>query len=363
MERACSELILHGHKEVDFCVISCELAPELRDLVQQWIRIDVPAHPIPLKFVAFWLRAGKALQGVDVDLVHTVGAIVPNRVDLASVHFCHTGFVAENHRLAPQEIPMARRVNTALSRSLAMLAERWSYQPARLRAFGAVSEGVADEVTRHFPAVPCSVTPNGADPLRFYPDPNAGAACRNAVGTEASTTVALFVGGDWGRKGLKIAIEAVAAVRATGENIELWVVGLGDQARFKRFSAEHGVAPHVRFHGARHDVEQFYQAADLFVLPSAYETFSIVCFEAAASALPLVIPPISGAREIVGKDEGGLLVERSVPSVTAAIARLAANPNLRSALGTEARRRAQPYTWERSASSVFALYGQLLDSK
>ncbi len=91
MEQACAELIRHGSDEFDFCVVSAELAPELRSVVQQWTRIGVPARPIPLKFCLFWLRAGKALRLVDADLIHTVGAIVPNRVDLTSIHFCHGG--------------------------------------------------------------------------------------------------------------------------------------------------------------------------------------------------------------------------------------------------------------------------------
>jgi UDP-glucose:(heptosyl)LPS alpha-1,3-glucosyltransferase len=143
----------------------------------------------------------------------------------------------------------------------------------------------------------------------------------------------------------------------------LWVVGDGDVDRFARLSITLGVGPHVRFYGRRSDTERFYQAADLFLFPSSYETFSLVCFEAAASALPLVIPPISAAREIVGTDEGGCLVERSVASVAAALARLTANSALRSALGAEAQRRVQAYGWDRSAESVTSVYQQLLTSQ
>ncbi len=140
----------------------------------------------------------------------------------------------------------------------------------------------------------------------------------------------------------------------------MWVVGEGDQRRFERLSAQQGVANHVRFYGTRRDTERFYQAADIFVLPSAYETFSVVCFEAAACGLPLVIPPIAGAREIVGLEQGGLLIRRCVPSVTGALERLASDPALRSALGAEARQRVCDYTWERSVTSVTDLYRRLL---
>ena len=359
MERACAELIRRAHDEVDFVVVAAELSPELRPLVQRWVHVRIPQRPFPLKFVLFWLRAGLALRRIDADLVHTVGAIVPNRVDVAAVHFCHAGFLAANNNAAPGAAPRLRRLNTTLARALALAAERWAYRSSRLRAFAAVSQGVAGEVTRHYASVPVTVTPNGVDVERFRPDADVRAALRSAERV-GDSVVALFVGGDWDRKGLGIAIEAVAKARASGHDLRLWVVGRGDEARFAAVVAELGVAPYVRFFGPQSDVVRFYQAADIFVLTSLYETFSLVCFEAAACGLPLVIPPISGASEIVGADEGGLLLPRSATAVADGLIRLAADPELRVRLGSEARRRAAAYTWQNSVASVVELYRTLL---
>lgn len=359
MERACAELIRRGSDKVDFIVVAADLAPELWPLVQRWLHVRVARRPIPLKFVLFWLFAGRALRRVDADLLHTVGAIVPNRVDIASIHFCHAGFLAANNSLAHPNTPFLRQANTALSRILALASERWSYRPSRLRAFAAVSRGVAAEVTRHYPSIPVTVTPNGVDVERFRPDADVRAALRSAERV-GDSVVALFVGGDWDRKGLGIAIEAVAKARASGHDLRLWVVGRGDEARFAAVVAELGVAPYVRFFGPQSDVVRFYQAADIFVLTSLYETFSLVCFEAAACGLPLVIPPISGASEIVGADEGGLLLPRSATAVADGLIRLAADPESRVRLGSEARRRAAAYTWQNSVASVVELYRTLL---
>ena len=359
MERACAELIRRAHDEVDFVVITANLAPELRPLVRRWVHVRVPPRPFPLKFVLFWLFAGRALRRVDADLVHTVGAIVPNRVDIASIHFCHAGFLAAKNSLAPTVAPFLRQANTALTRIFALASERWSYRPSRLRAFAAVSRGVTAELTRHYPSVPVTVTPNGVDTERFRPDSEARAALRSAEAV-GDDVVALFVGGDWNRKGLGIAVEAISRVRAGGHDLRLWVVGSGDEARFAALAEQFGVAPFIRFFGPRTDTERFYQAADLFVLPSAYETFSLVCFEAAVCGLPVVIPPISGASEIVGSDEGGLLITRSSRSVADALLKLATDPELRARLGAEAHRRASAYTWHRSVDSTMDLYRELL---
>jgi glycosyltransferase involved in cell wall biosynthesis len=362
MERACAELIRHQHREIDFLVVSAELAPDLRPHVVGWRPVRVPARPFPLKFSVFWFRAGMALRHLDVDLIHTVGAIVPNRIDLATISFCHAGYVAKEHGLVPRGVPPNRWINRAIGRVLALLAERWVYRPGRVRAFGAVSEGVGEELGRHYPDIPYTVTPNGVDLARFHPDPETRIEFRRVQGTAEGTLVALFVGGDWDHKGLNVAIGGVGEARAAGVDVDLWVVGRGDVDRFAALSAGLGAESHVRFYGHREDTQCFYQSADLLVLPSSYETFSLVCFEAAACALPLVIPPVSGAREIVGSEEGGCLVERSALSVAAALTRLAANPAVRSRLGEEARRRAQAYEWARSAQSVLGLYEQLLSS-
>jgi UDP-glucose:(heptosyl)LPS alpha-1,3-glucosyltransferase len=360
MERACAELIRQAQNRFDFDVVSADLAPELRPLVRSWTRIGVPGRPIPVKFVVFWLRAGRALLQLDPDLVHTVGAIVPNRVDFTSVHFCHAGFAAAGGQFASSEPSSLRRVNSAVTRRLAIFAERWSYRPERLGVFGCVSAGVAEEVLSHYPTVACILTPNGVDLSRFRPEPTHRSELRDSLRTLPTTTVAIFVGGDWSRKGLAIAIGAVAAARSDGADVELWVVGSGDRGYFTQVAADYGIESHVRFHGVRRDPERFLQAADLFLFPSGYEAFSLASLEAAACGLPLIIPAISGAREVVGDDEGGLVVERSVWSVAQAVIRLAADPELRSTLGAEAGHRVQSYTWEHSVALVTDMYQTLL---
>lgn len=360
MERACAELIRHTHDQIAFTAVAAELSPDLRPLVDRWIRVPVPRRPFPLKFVAFVARAGLALRRLDVDLVHTVGAIVPNQVDVAAVHFCHAGFREATGALAPQDAPLAHRINTSVARALALAAERWCYRPSRLRELAAVSGGVDDELRQHYPGIPVVVTPNGIDPARFHPPDSARrAALRAEHGAGDDEIVALFVGGDWHRKGLGLAVEAVAKARADDTNLVLWVVGTGDEAGFGAAASALGVGERVWFFGPSDRPERFFQAADLFVLPSTYETFGIVCFEAAACGLPVVAPPLHGISDLIGDGEAGIVVERDADSIAAALRQLA-DPATRARLGGEAHRRARQYTWERSAASVLELYRSLL---
>jgi len=204
------------------------------------------------------------------------------------------------------------------------------------------------------------LTPNGIDVDRFRPDDVGRKQLRLAEGVAEEICVALFVGGDWAHKGLGLAFEGLAKARAGGADVVLWVVGQGDEARFRRLARRLGVDEALRFFGRRTDTESFYRAADVFVLPSVYETFSIVCFEAAACGLPLVIPPISGAGDLVGKDEAGMVVSRDGWSIASALLSLANDRERRVALGHEARRRASEYTWESSSAEVIGVYRSLL---
>ncbi len=211
--------------------------------------------------------------------------------------------------------------------------------------------------------MPVVVTPNGIDIERFRPDPAERQVLRDQHDLGADQCVALFLGGDWDRKGLALAVEAIAKSRADGADVVLWVVGDGDRARFASLAEELGVGEAVTFFGPRADTERFYQAADLFVLPSAYETFSLVCFEAAACGLALVIPPLHGAGQLVGDDEAGLIVERDAADIARAIVELTADHDLRSRLGAEASLRASAFSWDASANAVTDLYRMLLEER
>ena len=190
---------------------------------------------------------------------------------MASVHFCHAGFVAASGRLAPEGSTFPRRLNTSLLRRLAIGAERWSYRPGRVRLLAPVSPQVAEELCAAYPGVVIQETPNGVDLDRFCPDDSARRAVRAELGTDEKATVVLFVGGDWDRKGLALVIGALAIARSTAGQLELWVLGAGDERRFGSYAAAAGVGEAVRFLGRSAEPERYYQGADIFVCCSGYE--------------------------------------------------------------------------------------------
>jgi D-inositol-3-phosphate glycosyltransferase len=173
--------------------------------------------------------------------------------------------------------------------------------------------------------------------------------------------VAAFVGGDWSRKGLDLAIEALALATQSGDQrLCLWIAGPGEAARYRELSRVLAVSERVHFLGPRTDVEKVYQGADMLVLPSLYETFSLVAYEAAACGLPVVATQCHGVSELVGGNEAGMLVERTPKAFAQAMVTLSHDAGLRTRMGEAGRRQSQSFTWERSAESVLSLYFRLV---
>jgi glycosyltransferase involved in cell wall biosynthesis len=95
----------------------------------------------------------------------------------------------------------------------------------------------------------------------------------------------------------------------------------------------------VFFLNWRDDVSRWYAAMDIFVLPSHREGVPRACMEAAAMELPVIATDIRGCREVVKRNETGLLVPiKDSQALIAAIETLAQDEARRVELGKEGRR-------------------------
>ena len=218
-------IVREASDRIDFCVIAAELAPELRGLVHRWIRVRIPALPFPAESAAFWSRAGIVLRTVEVDLVHTVGAIVPNRVDVSTIQFCHAGFVANTGGFGPREARSSASKHPDVS-IFGFTCGTVKLSACQASAFGAVSAGVAEELREHYPGIKCSITPNGVDLARFIQNLKLE---RRSVAPWALAQQA-FRGLRWRgleRKGLEIAISALGQGRSA--DVDMEILGSGSR--------------------------------------------------------------------------------------------------------------------------------------
>ena len=95
------------------------------------------------------------------------------------------------------------------------------------------------------------------------------------------------------------------------------------------------------------------------MLPSSYETFSLVTFEAAASGLPVLATAVSGVRELIRDGQNGFLITQEPRLIAERLGRLAADPELRTRLGRAARRSVLDFSWEQMVTKHHELYERL----
>ncbi len=346
----CGGLLARGHRVV---VIArrCELAahPRLR-----WVRVRTPRRPFSLAYPAFFIAGSIAVRRHREGLLHTTGAVVANRTDLSTVHFCHHGFRAAAGAPQTSRRSPAYRVNAAVCAWMSRVAERACFRPRGTRRLVAVSEGVARELERFFPrgGREVSVIANGVDRDAFAPDADGREQTRGALGLASEDLVALFVGGDWERKGLRHVIEGVAAA----EGWQLLVIGAGDVPRYREIASGSGAGDRVHWVGATTRPAPYYAAADAFVLPSAYEAFPLVGLEAAAAGLPLLMSRVNGVEELVEDGRNGWFVEHDGASIAKRLRTLGEDPQLRARMARAARDASARYTWDGVVDTYVTLY-------
>ena len=166
--------------------------------------------------------------------------------------------------------------------------------------------------------------------------------------------MALFVGGDWERKGLAYALEAVG----TAPGWRLIVVGPGDMERYGSM-AETAAPGRVSFVGERGDTTPYYAAADAFLFPSAYEAFPVALLEASASGLALLVTRVSGAEDLVVDGENGWFIDRDADAIAGRLRRLGADRELMQRMGAAARNATRDLTWDRVVKAYAELYARL----
>lgn len=356
MERVLGELITGlvdaGHRVV-VVARTCELPA---DTPFEFHRVRGPSRPFLLAYPCFMIAGSLALRRWRAGVVHAAGAIVISRVDVIAVHYCHQVGPAN-----PSRPTALFRAHSRVAGYLKRAGERLCYGVLGSRAtFACVSDGVADEVRTYFPAARERVLTvyNGVDVSAFAPGANAEQArtVRSGLGVGNGRLVAAFVGrSEWARKGLDVLVEALALA----PEWDVAVVGSGDRSTYESLAAKLGVGGRIHWLGVMSDMQSVYALSDAFVLPSAYETFSLVTFEAAASGLPVVATAVSGVRELIADGETGFLVGRDPGEIAARLQQLAADPQLRRRLGRAARDAAVQFGSERMVADHRALYQRL----
>ena len=157
----------------------------------------------------------------------------------------------------------------------------------------------------------------------------------------------------------------VRAVLQSAAHVSLTLIGDADTTFGREVRALAGADPRIRFLGFRDDVSALLPAFDAYLCASSREAFGLSLAEALAAGLPVVATAVGGVPEVVADGVNGLLVpvknaDAVVANIAAAIARLASDAALCSALGSRSRTRyLQLFSAPRMVASTADVYAGL----
>lgn len=191
------------------------------------------------------------------------------------------------------------------------------------------------------PAHRVSTMYNPIDVRRFRPDPLVRREVREELGIREDEILIGYAGRIEGAKGACVLRTAVCAAMDRMPQLNMLWIGEGKEREGTRlYAAQQCHAARHRFLGWRPDVERYFAALDMLVMPSIEpETFGRVSAEAQACAVPVIASALGGLFETMIPEKTGMLVAPNDPNpLQAAIMTLAANPALRRRLGEAGRR-------------------------
>jgi glycosyltransferase involved in cell wall biosynthesis len=200
----------------------------------------------------------------------------------------------------------------------------------------------------------------GVDARHFHPSYRSE-ELRRQLGADADAVVVIYVGRLAPEKGLAVALAAMtAAARRSPRKLVFGFAGDGPYA-----AACHAKAPPDSVFLGRIEGEKlsaFYASADLFVFPSATDTFGNVLLEAMASRLPIVAADVPPTRELLGDGDHGLLVPPGDSEALAqAILELVADPARRDRLAARGLEEAARHSWDSIFDDLVADYLEVSD--
>ncbi len=314
------------------------------------------AFPEPLTFSLRALRALRGRRG-DFDIVHDNQVLAYGMLGIARLGL---PLVTSIHH----PISVDRRIELAAATGLSRLSKRRWYGFVRMqgrvaRRVGPVltgSESSREDICRDFrvPRSSVHVIPLGVDTRLFHPRPAPRVPGRIVAVASADSPV----------KGISTLLRAVAKL-ATERTAELTVVGKpAPGGPTQRLISELALGDKVRFISGISDGElaAFIATAEIAVVPSLYEGFSLPAVEHMASGTPLIASRTGALPEVTG-DAALLVTPGDAEELAVALRLLQDSAAERERLSALALRRVQErFAWPAVARATVGHYRRAIEA-
>jgi glycosyltransferase involved in cell wall biosynthesis len=287
-------------------------------------------------------RINKWVKEHELDLVHVQGG--PGGVLLFKKPAVPLVYTA--HHLYSQQYEFLHKPVYAFLKHL----EKVGY--LRSDRIVAVSSTTRDSLVQKYniPESKIEIIPDGVDFTDFKP-----------LILEKIPDSVLYVGRLCERKGIRYLIEAISIIKRKKQDIKLYIVGTGAlEGELRKMVTDYSLNDTISLLGgvSQEELVKWYNHAEVFVLPSLFEGFGIVCIEAMACGTPVIGTDVPGIIDIIENQKTGSLVSsRNAEKLAGAIEQLLTNKDLRLRLGQAGRDKAlRNYSWDDITKKIAQLY-------
>lgn len=209
------------------------------------------------------------------------------------------------------------------------------------------------------------IMPNGVDMKKHRVPDAESEAVASKYNIPKDVPVFIFVGRLMWYKGIRIILDALAALKYAQLDFRMVFIGGGsDEAEIKRYTGQLRLSDKVIFTGPVHDREKlvaWYCRADLLLFPSTFDTNGLVVREAAACSLASVLIDGSCASEGVTNGVDGLLIQENASSLAVCLARIIDHRDAMAKIGANASENLY-YSWDDSIKAAMERYSIVMDN-
>jgi len=295
-----------GHEVYIFAAGDRKAKRENRD-PRVFYYTSTPFKPYPMYRIAiFPFMSQKKVKDLGIQLVHSHGMVTMGLAAVEAAKSNKLPLVSTFHTLIPQAshyISNAKVVKEAVEKFTWRYLE-WYYKKCDAVVTPSV---VIKEMLEERGLTGISVIPTGIDIKRFNPD-NDGSLVRREWGMEKNKII-LNVGRLVLEKNLDVLIKSSLIVLEEFSDARFVIVGEGPATSYyKKIVSKTGVGKWFHFVNEAVPVNKMplvYAAADVFAIPSKFETQGIVVQEAMASGKPVVGADYLALKEIIRDDYNG----------------------------------------------------------
>jgi UDP-glucose:(heptosyl)LPS alpha-1,3-glucosyltransferase len=320
--------------------------------------VPILAFPKFLSTISFAYFAGIKMDLNDFDIIHTHERIF--RADLCTLHWVPHRFWIQKVRTKKQP---------SLYDCTTIWVEKKLAKSRRCQRCVAVSSLTKEKFLQEYPNVDSSevsVIHPGVDIEKFtkLDRQSCRYEARKHLGISTEEIVVIFVSMNFDIKGLDYLMMGLSEFkeRHPKEKFKLLIIGKSNNGQYVSLAEKIDIQDNILYMGAiPHDhIAKFYLAADIFSMPSRFDTFGLTVLEAMAASLPVIVSTNVGAKDIVKQGINGFIIDNEKHKIEIADAiELLCNKDIRMKMSKASLILASHYSWERTVEKYCDLYNEI----